>query len=105
MVSLSSLSAAVDTATVAGSALWAIALYWGCFPQAERLIAALERWLGSNSPAASLLGVVPFLLVGVLVYGGLTLSLGASWALSLGVIGAMVCGVYELGRRDGQASK
>ncbi|TVQ13621.1 MAG: hypothetical protein EA368_01975 [Leptolyngbya sp. DLM2.Bin27] len=94
-----------DTATIAGTALWAIALYWGFSPLSDRLIATLESWLGEDSPAASLLSVVPFLAVGGLAHYGLTLSLGGSWAVSLGVISAIGGGVYELGRRDGQASE
>ncbi|MGF1520324.1 MAG: hypothetical protein ACFCVB_21335 [Nodosilinea sp.] len=105
MTFLSHLSAVLDTATVAGTALWAIAPYWGFSPLAERVILALENWLGEDSPAASLLGMVPFLLVGGLAHYGLTLSLGGSWAVSLGVISAIGCGVYELGRRDGQTSE
>jgi hypothetical protein len=95
---------AVDTATVAGIALWAIALYWGFSPLAERAIAPLESLWGEGSLRASLLGMVPFLAVGALTYWGLALSLGDNWAVSLGVISAVGCGVYELGRRAGQAS-
>lgn len=94
-----------DTATIAGTALWAIAFYLGFSPLADRLIDTFEGWLGAGSPAASLLSIVPFLLLGGLTYYGLTLTLGASWAVSFGVISAMGCGVYELGRRDGQASE
>lgn len=99
-----SLPVTFDTATIAGTALWAIALYWGFSPVANRLIDIFEGWLGEASPAASLFSIVPFLLVGGLTYYSLTLSLGGSWAVSLGVISAIGCGVYELGRRDGQAS-
>lgn len=53
---------------------------------------------------ASLLSILPFMLVGGLAYGGLTLTLGDSWAVSLGVISAIGCGVYELGRQNSQAS-
>lgn len=95
----------LNAAAVAGSALWAIALYWGGSPWAERLLVALEGWLGAESPSASLVGIVPFLATGSLVYGALVISLGDSWAVSLGVIAAIGCGVYELGRRDGQASE
>lgn len=105
MTALSSLPADFDTATIAGTALWAIALYWGFSPLADRVIAAFEGWLGTDSPAASLLGIVPFLAVGGLAHYGLALSLGGSWAVSLGVIAAIGCGVYELGRRAGQASE
>jgi hypothetical protein len=105
VVFLSHLSAAIDTATVAGTALWAIALYLGFSPLADRAITAFERWLGEGSPVASLLSVVPFLLVGGLTHYGLSLSLGGTWALSLGIISAMGSSVYELGRRDGKASE
>ncbi|PSR12183.1 hypothetical protein C8255_26945 [filamentous cyanobacterium CCP3] len=104
-MALSPLPVTFDTATVAGTALWAIALYWGFSPLSDRLISTLEESLGTNSPAASLVSVVPFLAVGGLVHYGLTLSLGGSWAVSLGVISAIGCGVYELGRRDGQSSE
>ena len=100
----SQLSGAADTATVAGIALWAIALYWGFSPLADRAIATFESRWGAGSLRASLLGMVPFLVVGGLTYYGLDLSLGGSWAVSFGVIAAIGCGVYELGRRDGQAS-
>jgi hypothetical protein len=102
---LSSLPVDFDTATIAGTALWAIALYWGFSPLADRVIATFESWLGEDSPAASLLSVLPFLAVGGLAHYGLTISLGGSWAVSLGVLSAIGCGVYELGRRDGQASE
>lgn len=100
-----SFPATFDTAAIAGTALWAIALYLGFSPTVDRVITALERRLGEGSAAASLLSVVPFLLLGGLLYCGLALTMGGSWAVSLGVISAMGCGVYELGRRDGQASE
>lgn len=105
MTFLSHLSAAFDTATVAGTALWAIAFYWGFSPLADRVIQSFEGWLGTESPAASLLSIVPFLVVGGFAHYGLALSLGDSWAVSLGVISAIGCGVYELGRRAGQTSE
>lgn len=105
VIVLSSLPVDFDTATIAGTALWAIALYWGFSPLADRVISAFENWLGADSPAASLLSVLPFLAVGGLAHYGLSLSLGDSWAVSLGVISAIGCGVYELGRRDSQASE
>ncbi len=105
MVVLSHLFATLDTATIAGTALWAIALYLGFSPLADRAITTLEGWLGEGSPAASLLSVVPFLGIGGLAHYGLTFTLGGSWAVSLGVISAIGGGVYELGRRDSQASE
>ena len=104
MIVLPQLWTAIDTAAIAGTALWAIALYLGFSPLADRTIASLERLLGEGSPAASLLSILPFLLVSGLTYGGLTLTLGGSWAVSLGLISAIGCGVYELGRQNSQAS-
>ncbi|NMF85152.1 hypothetical protein [Nodosilinea sp. P-1105] len=125
----------LDTAVIAGTALWALALYLGFSPLAQWTIDRVDGWLhrvesslsgsqdqeAENRPEtevertgegreaqtaalASLVSVVPFLLVGGLIYYGLTISLGASWAVSLGLISCVGCGVYELGRQAGQAS-
>lgn len=110
--------------TLAGTVLWALALYLGFSPVADRVIDGCHRWLQAiraNSPAsgrsnrpeppihaaqlatASLLSVFPFLALGGVAHYGLSFSLGGSWAVSLGVIAFMVAGVYELGRQSGQA--
>ena len=54
---------------------------------------------------ASLLAIIPFLLIGSLTYYGISSALGRSWAVSWGVIAAMGCGIYELGRQDSQDSQ
>ncbi len=54
---------------------------------------------------ASLIAIVPFLLVGALCSYGMEWSLGRSWAVSWGILACMGCGVYELGRRDGQSNE
>lgn len=110
--------------SIAGTVLWALALYLGFSPVADRVIDGCHRWLQSlkadaqdstpaNHPqnpsheaqmaAASLLSVVPFLAAGGVAHYGLSLSLGSSWAVSLGIIAFIVGGVYELGRQSGQA--
>ncbi len=102
---------------VAGTALWALAFYLGFSPLADRLIDRCYRWLQTLGPSrltprrdaqtaalASLASLVPFLILAGLVYYGLTVSLGGSWAVSTGLLACMGSGVYELGRRDGQAS-
>lgn len=116
----------IDTAGVAGVVLWALALYLGFFPVSDRVVEQIYRWLSWTSAffqtgqsegnpsgklweswnafLASLLSVLPFLGVGGLANYGIELSLGRSWAISFGVIACIGCGVYELGRRDGQAS-
>lgn len=68
----------------------------------ERTRSARES---QNAFYASLMSIVPFLLVGWVCNYGVEISLGRSWAISLGILGSIGAGVYELGRRDGQASE
>ncbi|MFZ4640946.1 MAG: hypothetical protein ACOYMP_11180 [Nodosilinea sp.] len=107
---------------VAGTALWAITAYLACYPRVQRYTDWIYRRLGPSlqdqapesaadqspgaawSGLASLLSVIPLVLLGALTQYGLTLTLGGSWGVSLGVIASMACGIYELGRRDGEAS-
>lgn len=117
----------LDPNTLAGMALWSLALYLGFFPLAEWVSEQLSRWFNfaerslytsaeefertrparesQNAFYASLGSIVPFLLIG----GGcaylIEVSLGQSWSVSAGLLAAIGCGVYELGRRDGQASR
>jgi hypothetical protein len=109
--------------TIAGTVLWALALYLGFSPLADRMIDGCHRWIQSlkadpphstrSNPsanpgyeaqmaAASLLSVFPFLALGGVAHYGLSFSLGGSWAVSLGIIAFMVSGVYELGRQSSQ---
>lgn len=108
--------------SIAGTVLWALALYLGFSPVADRVIDGCQRWIQSlkvdsqasarlNRPgqteaqmaAASLLSVVPFLAAGGVAHYGLSFSLGGSWAVSLGMIAFIIGGVYELGRQSGHA--
>ena len=57
-----------------------------------------------NAFYASIFSIVPFLVVGGLCNWGVELGLGRSWAISMGILACMGCGVYELGRRDGTGS-
>lgn len=124
MTSFLPFSLSLDLGSIAGTVLWALALYLGFSPVADRVIDGCHRWFQSPSAdgqsttpphramkpsheaqmaAASLLSVVPFLAVGGMAHYGLSLSLGGSWAVSLGIIAFIVGGVYELGRQNGQA--
>ena len=118
---------ALDTTMLAGSSLWSLALYLGFSPLSEWVMHQLNRWFNfaerslytseqefertrpsreaQNAFYASLFSIVPFLVVGVLCNYGVELSLGSSWAISIGLIACVGCGVYELGRRDGQSSE
>ncbi len=110
--------------SIAGTVLWALALYLGFSPVADRVIDGCHRWIQSlkadpqqstrfppaanrgheaQMAVASLLSVVPFLAAGGVTHYGLSLSLGGSWAVSLGIIAFIIGGVYELGRQSGQA--
>jgi hypothetical protein len=115
----------LDKVAIAGAALWSLALYLGLSPVSQWVINQLNRWFNfaerslylsteefertrqaresQNAFYASLFSIVPFLAVGALCNYGVELGLGRSWSLSIGLIACMGCGVYELGRRDGQS--
>lgn len=95
---------------IAGSGLWAIALYLGFYPLGQKFIEWLETWLGQASFSqaevwAALAGMLPFVCLGVGLFFGITLSLGLSWSVSLGIMATIGSGVYELGRRDGEINR
>ena len=114
----------IDPSTVAGICLWAFALYVGIAPLREGITDGLEAWMNwaerslyfseeeynkdkeiresKSAFSASLLSIVPFLILGVLFNWFVELSLGHSWAISLGIMACAGCGVYELGRLDGE---
>lgn len=115
----------LDAARIAGIALWSLALYLGFSPVSDRIVGQIYQWLNDakgdshtsknevgtssqsqaqNTFLASLLSIFPFLVVGGLLNYGVELGLGRSWAISIGMIACVSCGVYELGRKDGQAS-
>jgi hypothetical protein len=116
----------LNTIAIAGASLWSLALYLGFFPVSEWVIEQLNRWFNfaerslytsksefektrkaresQNAFYASLFSIVPFLVVGGLCNWGVEISLGRGWAISMGLLACMGCGIYELGRRDGQSS-
>ena len=116
----------MDTTTVAGATLWSLALYLGFSSTGEWITEQLNRWFNfaerslsasdaefnrsrrrkdsQNALYASLFSIVPFLAVGLLCDYGIEAGLGRSWAVSIGIIACIGCGVYELGRRSGETS-
>ena len=111
---------------IAGVGLWALALYLGFSPWSQWVIEQLNDWFNiaqrsgptqeeperirldreaQNGLWASILSIVPFLVLGGLCDYGVVVSLGQSWAISFGIIAVIGGGVYELGRRDGQSSR
>lgn len=117
---------ALDTTVIAGASLWALALYLGFSSLSQWLMEQLNRWFNfaerslyisskefektrkgreaQNGLYASIFSIVPFLMVGGLCNWGVEISLGRSWAISMGILACIGSGVYELGRRDGQSS-
>lgn len=117
----------IDTGLLAGLALWSLALYVGFFPVSEWVMDKLAQWMNfaerslytstkefertrkgresQNAFLASLLSVTPFLIAGGLCNWLIAASLGPSWTISIGILACVGCGVYELGRRDGQSAE
>jgi hypothetical protein len=115
----------LNATVIAGTALWSLALYLSLSSLHTWVIEQLQRWFDvvmrslsssveqfEKMPAsresqteliASLFSIVPFLIMGGLCNWGVELSLGPSWAVSMGILACMSCGIYELGRRDGRA--
>lgn len=118
---------ALDTSAIAGASLWSLALYIGFPGVCEWVMLQLNRWFNfaerslytseqefektrpsreaQNAFYASVFSIVPFLIIGGLCSYGVDVSLGRSWAISIGLLACMGFGVYELGRRDGESSK
>jgi hypothetical protein len=112
----------IDTITLAGIALWGLALYLTFFPVGEWVAEQMSRWFDAaerslytstdeyertrqaresqNAFYASIFSVIPFVVAGGFLNWGLELTLGSSWSISLGMILAMGGGIYELGRRS-----
>jgi hypothetical protein len=115
----------LDASVIAGASLWSLALYLGFSSLTQWMMEQLNHWFdivhawlyksaeefernrkskeAQSALYASLLSIVPFLVVGGLCNYGVELSLGRSWAVSIGILACMGCGVYELGRRSGQS--
>lgn len=118
LIGLLSLGIKLNAASIAGIALWSLALYLGFSPVSESVMEQIDRLLKAiaqritsqpqlefTALIASLLSVIPFLIVGSLCNFGVELGLGGSWSISTGILACIGGGVYELGRRDGQAAK
>lgn len=105
---------------IAASCLWSLALYLVFSGIRNWTIEQFVRWLNfadrslytsveeyeetrparesQNALYASIVSIVPFLVLGALSNWGLDVSLGASWSISLGVMSCIVAAVYALGR-------
>ncbi|MDJ1179049.1 hypothetical protein PJF56_09245 [Roseofilum sp. BLCC_M91] len=117
-------SFSLDTTAIAGTTLWSLGLYLGFSPLGDWIMLQLSRWFNfaerslytsveefertresreaQNAFYASLFSIIPFLIVGAVFNWAVEVTLGKSWAISMGLLACVACGVYELGRRDGQ---
>lgn len=116
----------ISATAIAGASLWSLALYLSLSSLKQWIIEQLDRWFNfaerslytsaeefektrkareaQNAFYASVFSIVPFLGFGSLCNYGVELTLGGSWAISIGILACVSCGVYELGRQDGQSS-
>lgn len=114
----------IDTTTIAGVTLWAFALYLSLSSVRDWLMTQLMRWFNfaerslyfsveefertrearesQNAFYASIFTIFPFLGIGILCNYGVEATLGRSWAISMGLLACIACGVYELGRQSQQ---
>lgn len=117
----------LNATAIAGASLWSLALYLSFPSVGEWLMRQLQRWFNfaerslytseaefertrkgresQNAFYASVFSIVPFLIIGGLCNYGIELGLGSSWAISVGMLACVGCGVYELGRRDGESGE
>lgn len=88
--------------TFLAAGLWALGLYWAFSPLHQQWIDWLGQQLSFDRQAvfSSLLGIIPWLVLAVVIVMVTDLTLGKSWAGSLGLMACISCGLYELGRRD-----
>lgn len=112
----------IDTNTIAGATLWALALYLSLSPLRDWLMTQLARWFNfaerslylsveefertrearesQNAFYASIFSIFPFLMLGAICNYGVEVTLGQSWAISMGLVACIAFGVYELGRQS-----
>lgn len=114
-------SLGLDPVLIAGVGLWAMTLYLALSSISDRTVTTLQHWLSTLASStnslkrrqgtdpqnisqlafwASLLSIIPFVGAGALCYLLCVWGLGTSWAFSFGLMGALISGVYELGRRS-----
>ena len=116
----------INTAAIASATLWAFGSYIAWESGRNWVMTQLQRWLNvaerslytteeefeeirevresQNAFYASLLSIVPFLVLGSCLNWGVEISLGGSWSISLGMLLVMGGGVYALGKQDRQLS-
>ncbi|MGI0494709.1 hypothetical protein ACN4EG_23230 [Alkalinema pantanalense CENA528] len=117
----------IDPNAIAATGLWSLGLYLGFSPVAGWMTDQLSNWMSyvdrslyssaqeyertrpareaQNTFYGSLLSIIPFFILGALCNYGVERGLGQNWAISVALLVCVGCGVYELGRRDGNANR
>lgn len=112
----------IDKVAIAGTCLWALALYLGFGSLRDWITLQFDRWFNfaerflytsqdefektrvareaQNAFYASLFSIIPFLIAGIFFNYGVNIGLGKSWAVSVGILACVAGGVYDLGRRN-----
>ncbi|MDJ0571043.1 MAG: hypothetical protein QNJ53_18615 [Pleurocapsa sp. MO_192.B19] len=113
----------VDTVNIASSCIWSLALYIGLDSTKEWISKQLARWFNfaegwlytsaeefeetrparesQNAFYASVLSIVPFLIMGAVVNWVINISFGGnSWALALGIMTCAICSLFALANQD-----
>ena len=113
----------LDTVSLAGSCIWSLALYVGLDSTRNWIRHQLERWFNfaegwmytsteefeatrparesQNAFYASILGILPFLIAGVIVNWITDISFGgSSWAIALGLMTCAICSLFALANQD-----
>jgi hypothetical protein len=112
----------IHASQIAGTALWSVACYWIFSSLNDWLMWRLQQWFNfaerslytseqefertragresQNAFFASMLSIVPFLILGGILHYLVEISLGSSWPLSLGMMSCVLGGLYELGRQQ-----
>lgn len=112
----------LNTTAIAGSCLWSLVLYISLTSVKDWITEQLARWFNfaerslytsveeyeatrqvresQNAFYASVMSIIPFLIVGTLCNWGIAFSLGNSWSISLGIMTCILSGVYALGKNS-----
>lgn len=113
----------IDSISLVGSCIWSLALYIGLDSSRTWISTQLERWFNfaerwmytsveefeSTRPAreaqnafyASILGIIPFLVLGAITNWVTDISFGgSSWAIALGLMTCAICSLFALANQD-----
>lgn len=111
-----------NTVAIASATLWSLGLYLTWNTGRNWIIEQLQRWFNfaerslypseeefertreareaQNAFYASVMSILPFLVLGTLCNWGIDWGLGGSWSLSLGLLSVFTGAVYALGKQD-----